>query len=58
MTNDKKVALVSGANRGIGLETARQLGQNGISVVVAARSLQAAKETAATLHLLYRRSLR
>ena len=49
MTNDKKVALVSGANRGIGLETARQLGQNGISVVVAARSLKAAKETAATL---------
>jgi NAD(P)-dependent dehydrogenase (short-subunit alcohol dehydrogenase family) len=49
MTNDKKVALVTGANRGIGLETARQLGQIGITVVVAARSLQAAKETAATL---------
>jgi NAD(P)-dependent dehydrogenase (short-subunit alcohol dehydrogenase family) len=49
MTNDKKVALVTGANRGIGLETARQLGQNGITVVVAARSLKAAKETAATL---------
>jgi NAD(P)-dependent dehydrogenase (short-subunit alcohol dehydrogenase family) len=49
MTNDKKVALVTGANRGIGLETARQLGQTGITVVVAARSLKAAKETAATL---------
>ena len=48
MTNDKKVALVTGANRGIGLETARQLGQSGITVVVAARSLKAAKETAAT----------
>src|ERR1700677_4347846 len=49
MTNDKKLALITGANRGIGLETARQLGQNGITVVVAARSLKTAKETAATL---------
>jgi NAD(P)-dependent dehydrogenase (short-subunit alcohol dehydrogenase family) len=49
MPNDKKVALVTGANRGIGLETARQLGQQGITVVVAARSLASAKETAAKL---------
>src|ERR1700683_3319280 len=49
MTSDKKVALITGANRGIGLETARQLGQNGLTVVVAARTLKAAKETAATL---------
>ena len=49
MANDKKVALVTGANRGIGLETARQLGQNGITVVVAARSLAAATETAEKL---------
>jgi NAD(P)-dependent dehydrogenase (short-subunit alcohol dehydrogenase family) len=49
MTNDKKVALVTGANRGIGLETARQLGQAGVTVVVAARSLASAKETAAKL---------
>ena len=49
MTNDKKVALITGANRGIGLETARQLGQKGITVVVAARSLAAAQQTAATL---------
>ena len=49
MANDKKVALVTGANRGIGLETARQLGQNGITVVVAARSLDAATETAEKL---------
>ena len=49
MTSDKKVALITGANRGIGLETARQLGKNGITVVVAARTLKAAKETAATL---------
>ena len=49
MTSDKKVALITGANRGIGLETARQLGQKGITVVVAARTLKAAKETASTL---------
>src|ERR1700729_3742291 len=49
MTSDKKVALVTGANRGIGLETARQLGQQGVTVVVAARSLASAKETAAKL---------
>jgi NAD(P)-dependent dehydrogenase (short-subunit alcohol dehydrogenase family) len=49
MANEKKVAVVTGANRGIGLETARQLGQKKITVVVGARSLAAAKETAATL---------
>jgi NAD(P)-dependent dehydrogenase (short-subunit alcohol dehydrogenase family) len=46
MANDKKVALVTGANRGLGLETARQLGKKGITVVVAARSLAAANQTA------------
>jgi NAD(P)-dependent dehydrogenase (short-subunit alcohol dehydrogenase family) len=49
MGNDKKIALVTGANRGIGFETARQLGQKGISVVVAARSVEAANETAKKL---------
>jgi NAD(P)-dependent dehydrogenase (short-subunit alcohol dehydrogenase family) len=46
MPSDKKVALISGANRGIGFETARQLGQKGITVIVAARTHQAAKEAA------------
>jgi NAD(P)-dependent dehydrogenase (short-subunit alcohol dehydrogenase family) len=46
---DKKIALVTGSNRGIGFETARQLGQKGISVVVAARSVEAANETAKKL---------
>lgn len=46
MPSEKKVALISGANRGIGFETARQLGQKGITVIVGARTQQAAKEAA------------
>jgi len=46
MAQDSKVALITGANRGIGLETAKQLGEQGVTVVVAARKLDAAKETA------------
>ena len=34
---DKKVALVTGANKGIGLEIGRQLGKLGFAVVLAAR---------------------
>jgi NAD(P)-dependent dehydrogenase (short-subunit alcohol dehydrogenase family) len=45
----KKVALITGANRGIGLETARQLGKLGVTVLVAARELQKAEEAAAEL---------
>ena len=35
--HDKKVALVTGANKGIGFEIGRQLGQLGFTVVLAAR---------------------
>ena len=45
----RKVALITGANRGIGLETAKQLGEQGVTVLVAARKLQTAEETAASL---------
>jgi NAD(P)-dependent dehydrogenase (short-subunit alcohol dehydrogenase family) len=42
----KKIALITGANKGIGLETARQLGKLGITVLVGTRDL-AKGETAA-----------
>ena len=45
----KKIALVTGANKGIGFETARQLAGQGIHVIVAARD--PAKAEAATLAL-------
>ncbi len=37
MTNAKKVALITGANKGLGYEMARQLAQSGVTVVLAAR---------------------
>jgi NAD(P)-dependent dehydrogenase (short-subunit alcohol dehydrogenase family) len=42
-------ALITGANRGIGREMARQLAARGLHVVVAARRADAAAETAAAL---------
>lgn len=45
----KKIALITGANRGLGLETARQLGVLGITVLLAARDLAKAEAAAATL---------
>ena len=40
------VALVSGANRGIGRETARQLAERGYDVIVTARDEAKAREAA------------
>jgi NAD(P)-dependent dehydrogenase (short-subunit alcohol dehydrogenase family) len=39
MTTTKKIALITGANKGIGKETARQLGQLGYTVLLGARDL-------------------
>ena len=44
-----KTALVTGANRGIGKEVARQLADRGFHVFVGARNLQAGKEVAAQI---------
>ena len=38
MTTNSRIALVSGANKGIGLEIARQLAQAGVHVLVGARN--------------------
>jgi len=52
MTQNKKVALITGANRGLGFETAKQLGELGITVVVAARKWDAAEDAATRLKAL------
>ncbi len=49
MADDKKIALVTGANRGIGFETAKQLGEKGVTVLLAARKLASAEEAVAKL---------
>jgi NAD(P)-dependent dehydrogenase (short-subunit alcohol dehydrogenase family) len=36
----KKIALITGANKGIGFETAKQLGKKGITIIVAARNAE------------------
>jgi NAD(P)-dependent dehydrogenase (short-subunit alcohol dehydrogenase family) len=49
MANGKKVALVTGSNRGIGFETARQLGKQGVTVIVSARAEREAVDAAGKL---------
>jgi NAD(P)-dependent dehydrogenase (short-subunit alcohol dehydrogenase family) len=47
--SEQKVALITGANKGIGFETARQLGHQGIKILVGARSEERGREAAAKL---------
>jgi len=44
-----KVALITGANKGIGLETARQLGKLGVTILVGARNLAKGEAAAEVL---------
>ena len=44
-----KVALITGANKGLGLEMSRQLGQHGLTILIAARNLDQAKTAASHL---------
>ena len=50
MTNQTRTwAIVTGGNRGLGLETSRQLAQKGFAVMLTARNLAQAEQAAASL---------
>lgn len=46
---DRRVALVTGANQGIGLQIARSLAQNGLTVLVGSRNLENGEKAAKTI---------
>ncbi|AQK53904.1 (+)-neomenthol dehydrogenase [Zea mays] len=49
--SEKEVAVVTGGNRGIGLEICRQLASSGVTVVLTARDAERGAEAASTLGL-------
>lgn len=49
MSDTTKVAFITGANRGLGLETARILGKQGVTVILGARELEKGKAAAEKL---------
>jgi len=52
MSNEKlngKVAFITGGNRGLGLETARELGEQGVAVILGARDAKKGETAAAKL---------
>jgi NAD(P)-dependent dehydrogenase (short-subunit alcohol dehydrogenase family) len=49
LADQRRIAIVTGGNRGMGFETCRQLGRLGHTVILAARDPQAGREAAAKL---------
>jgi len=49
MAQGKRVALITGANRGLGFETAKQLGEKGVTVILGSRKLSDAEAAATKL---------
>lgn len=49
MSDATKVAFITGANRGLGLETARILGKEGVTVILGSRELSKGQEAAEKL---------
>jgi NAD(P)-dependent dehydrogenase (short-subunit alcohol dehydrogenase family) len=44
--NTQRIVLITGANRGIGLETAKQLADRSFHVIVAARNEESGRQAA------------
>ena len=51
MRNESLVAVVTGANRGIGLEVVQQLARKGMRVVLGSRDLEKGETAARSLSL-------
>jgi NAD(P)-dependent dehydrogenase (short-subunit alcohol dehydrogenase family) len=49
MANQKKIALITGANKGLGFEMAKQLGEAGVAVILGARDAEKGEAAAAKL---------
>jgi NAD(P)-dependent dehydrogenase (short-subunit alcohol dehydrogenase family) len=48
-SSSKRIALITGANKGIGFEIARQIGRTSVTMLLGARNQAAGDEAAATL---------